>query len=136
MSQPTQRQLRAPHTRQLLGIRAETLVSRYLQGLGYTILARNIWTDYGEIDVLARHEKEYVCVEVRSRQQLTDLPPENALTMRKYRRIMRSVLSLDRLRNKPLRIDLVTVMAGKVAQHYKDVRLEDLLPTHKVAYAF
>lgn len=105
------------------GLRAEELVATTLKNLGWHILGRNIYTAHGEIDILAREGKEFVCVEVRSRTRQTAIPPELSVSQRKYSHLIKSLLSLPRLHNQPVRIDLITVEAGKIANHFKDFRL-------------
>jgi putative endonuclease len=106
------------------GLRSEELVTSWLKQLGWHILGRNIYTAHGEIDILAREGKEFVCVEVRSRTRQTTIPPELSVSQRKYSHLIKSLLSLPRLHNQPVRIDLITVEAGKIANHFKDFRVQ------------
>lgn len=54
--------------KRLLGDEKERLAVRYLKRQGCHIVARNVSSPFGEIDVIARH-KEYLCfVEVRYRK--------------------------------------------------------------------
>lgn len=116
------------------GQNAERSAAEYLRKLGWTILARNIFTRYGEIDILAKDGSEYVCVEVRSRSQKSPVSAQVALSVGKYQKIMRSLLSLRWLYNRPLRIDFVTVSGEAVAQHFRDIRLEHLVTFQKLPY--
>lgn len=101
---------------------AEAVASAYLLGQGYSIMHRNVRTPFGEIDILARDGTEFVCVEVRSRDQSEPMvAPELTVTPKKYRRLVRSILSLDYLYNKPARIDIVTVEKNQVQNHYRDI---------------
>lgn len=106
-------------------MRAEDLAAEFLQRKKYTVIGRNIFTPYGEIDILAKSGKEYVCVEVRSRHKVSDdqLAPEDVLTRTKYTHLVRSLLSLAYLQNKLVRIDLITVEAGRVRKHYQDIEV-------------
>ena len=103
------------------GRTAEDIASLYLAHRGYTIMARNLFTPFGEIDILARKDGEYICVEVKSRSQATDLPPEAAITSTKYSRLVRSLLSLSNLENKRARIDVITVEGNRVRRHFRYV---------------
>lgn len=105
------------------GLRAEELVAQTLQELGWQILGRNIYTDYGEIDILAKEGGEFVCVEVRSRTNSSNIPPELSVSRSKYQHLVRSLLSLPKLHNQPVRIDLITVESGKIQNHFKDFAL-------------
>lgn len=124
-----------PQNRRAIGTTAEGTASEYLQHHGYQILQRNIYTPFGELDIMAKKGGVFVCVEVRSRASARDLPPELSLTYRKYQHLIRSILSISWLHNQPVRLDLVTVVAGKVAGHYKDVRITQVASRHKLAYA-
>jgi len=54
--------------RQLAGKYGEDCAARFLEGLGYTILARNYRTRDGELDIVARDGNEIVFAEVKERQ--------------------------------------------------------------------
>lgn len=105
------------------GQQAETLVSQYLQKEGYHILQRNLYTPFGEIDILAKYKDEFVCVEVRSRTRESTVPPELSISRAKYRHLVRSLLSLPFLHNRPTRIDLITVEAQSIRRHIKNFQL-------------
>ena len=53
--------------RQRLGAAAERAVTEYLTARGYEIVARNLTLGRLELDVVARHERLVVVVEVRAR---------------------------------------------------------------------
>lgn len=103
------------------GLAAEDIAAAYLTASGYHVLQRNIFTPFGEIDILAKQQNEYVCIEVRSRARRSATPPELSLNRRKYRHLVRSLLSLPQLYNQPTRIDLVTIEAGRVCHHYRNI---------------
>lgn len=105
------------------GRSAESIAAAYLQNLGYHILKRNLYTPFGEIDILAKQGSEFVCVEVRSRLRKDGIPPELTVSQRKYRHLVRSLLSLPFLHNRPVRIDLITLEAQKVRLHIQNFSL-------------
>ncbi len=100
---------------------AEDLVATYLQRTGHIILQRNLYTRFGEIDILARKGDEFIAVEVRSRTRQTNIPPELSVSRNKYRHLVKTLLSLSFLQNKPTRIDLVTVEAGRIRHHFRAI---------------
>jgi putative endonuclease len=57
-----------PHTRASLGALGEDLATEHLERRGYAILARNVRTRAGEIDVIAFGEGAIVFVEVKTRR--------------------------------------------------------------------
>ena len=68
-----------------IGNRSEAQALVYLQGLGYTRLAQNFYSNQGEIDlVMLDPTNTVVFVEVKYRQMLDDLAFE-AVSLRKQR---------------------------------------------------
>jgi putative endonuclease len=71
-------------SRQRVGKWGESAAARYLERQGYNILARNVRTAYGEIDLVARQAQgEFVFVEVKTRTGLGFGYPEEAVDARK-----------------------------------------------------
>ena len=90
--------------RQVLGRWGEDQAESYLVGLGYEILARNVRTPYGEIDLVARqvygleHGPEgparvTVFVEVKTRATTVYGLPEVSVTRRKQAHLLASAQS-------------------------------------------
>ncbi len=75
---------------QRLGRWGEDLALTFLLDNGYEILARNVETPYGEIDLVARKEGFTVFVEVKSRASRTLGPPEISVTPRKRQHMLSS----------------------------------------------
>lgn len=69
--------------RQRVGAWGEHAAAAYLQARGYAILARNVRTPYGEIDLLAQKDDLTYFVEVKTRTTSHFGPPEIAVTPRK-----------------------------------------------------
>lgn len=88
--QPQQPNLRL--TRQELGKAGEDYASRYLQSNGFVILDRNFKARYGEIDIVAlsRSPKILVFVEVKTRVGRDFGLPEESVTPRKLREIIKT----------------------------------------------
>ena len=61
----------------------ETKAAEYLQQLGYTIVARNWRTKFGEIDIIALHNTALYFFEVKSRTTSRLGQPYEAITWRK-----------------------------------------------------
>ena len=68
---------------QRVGTWGEQAASEYLEAHGYEILDRNLRTPYGEIDLLARVDRQTVFVEVKTRTSSIFGPPELAVGRRK-----------------------------------------------------
>lgn len=102
--------------RKRLGARGEDIAVRYLKGLGYEILARNWWSRFGELDVVAVDGDTLVFVEVKLRYDPID--PLEAVDARKQQRIAR--LAFDFLMHhgmlgRPARFDVIAVEGRTLA---------------------
>jgi putative endonuclease len=74
--------------KQALGRWGEDAAARYLQERGYEIVARNVRTAYGELDLVARKAGELVFVEVKARSTGRFGPPETAVTAAKQEHLV------------------------------------------------
>jgi len=73
--------------RQDLGKWGEELAANWLSGQGLVILARNVRTPYGELDVIARQKEIIVFVEVKTRTNTMFGLPEAAITPEKQKHL-------------------------------------------------
>jgi len=108
---------RQPHwltstPRQRLGAKAERAAARYLRRQGYKILATNVMTKHGEVDILAR-DGEFLCfIEVRSITEGYEGFARPALTREKERHIAAAMDAIVKERGwqrRKRRADLVEV---------------------------
>src|SRR5262249_56822193 len=92
------------------GARGEDLAAAYLRRKGFRVLARNLRTVHGEIDLLVRRRRLYAAVEVKAR---ADHPaPERLVDAGRLDRMARALLALaPELRPRPraLRLDVIAV---------------------------
>ncbi len=70
-----------------LGKKGELLAKDYLEKKGYTILAQNFRTRYGEIDIIAKSKGEIVFIEVKTRSSMDHGLPCEAVNKDKQRKI-------------------------------------------------
>lgn len=70
-----------------LGMAGEDAAAAYLRARGYSIIARNVRTREGEIDLVARLGDVLAFVEVKTRSTRAFGPPAEAVTPRKAARI-------------------------------------------------
>ncbi|MCB9879512.1 MAG: YraN family protein [Planctomycetes bacterium] len=122
------------------GSLGESFACRALLAAGYRVVASNLRTRAGEIDLLCRRRRTWIAVEVKARR---DHPaPERCVTAEQLDRIERSLLSLAaglRPRPRELRIDVVAVHWASTAPgapptpekilHFRAVR-RVVLPAH------
>lgn len=58
-----------PQTK-ILGDHGESIVAEKLQKAGFTLLARNYRTPFGEVDIIAQQGETIAFIEVKTRQQI------------------------------------------------------------------
>jgi len=90
----------------------EAVAARFLEGRGWRVVARNVTSRLGEIDLVARDGATLVFVEVKSRGPLALEPPQAAVDGRKQARLARlalQYLARRRLRGVACRFDVVAV---------------------------
>ena len=73
---------------QKVGRWGEQAAADYLSAKGYEILARNVRTPYGEIDLIAQKDSFTIFVEVKARTSKSLGPPEIAVTPRKQEHML------------------------------------------------
>jgi len=83
MAQPLTKNL---HNRRV-GAWGENLAADYLLAHGYELVARNVRTEAGEIDLIARKDELLVFVEVKTRRNDRFGAPEEAITPVKQQRM-------------------------------------------------
>ncbi len=96
------------------GHQAQKLAEKFLKKKGLRILARNINTGPAEIDLVARHRREVVFIEVRSRWSDSDVSPEATVNRSKQQRLIRGAqafLKFRRWEDRPVRFDVVAIDA-------------------------
>lgn len=111
--------------RKNFGDSAERLAALHLEQNGYRILARNVRTRYGEIDLIAEDADGIAFVEVKARRGQTHGAPEEALTPRKQLKLVQLgdafIAEHQIYADKAWRIDVVAVELDKTG---KLIRLE------------
>jgi putative endonuclease len=74
-----------------IGAFGERIVADALAQRGFSILARNERTRFGEIDLIVRKDRDVLFVEVKTRRSRTYGYPEEAITRLKRLHLSRSV---------------------------------------------
>jgi putative endonuclease len=114
--------------RQSLGRWGEDMAADYLQAKGYEIIARNVRSKRGEIDLVALEGKSLIFVEVKTRSSDDYGFPEAAVTHRKQQTLVHCAQAF--LLNHPewgddWRIDVIAIRkavgdASPEIVHYQD----------------
>lgn len=99
--------------RRTVGNTGETCATKYLEELGYRILARQ-WRrlPWGEIDIIALEKDELVFVEVKSRRSAEYGFPEAAVTRSKRQKIAKLIewyLQSNQISDQPYRFDVIAI---------------------------
>jgi putative endonuclease len=95
-----------------VGQLGEALAARYLERRGFAILARNLRSRLGEVDLIARDGRTLVFVEVKTRRGRSGDPPQAAVDARKQARLARlagEYLARERAGEQACRFDVVAV---------------------------
>lgn len=111
--------------RQGLGRTGERMAGEALVRQGYSILDRNFRCQYGEVDLVAEHEGELVFVEVKTRRGMAYGRPEEAVTLRKQRKILEVAsyyLDAHDCSQRSWRIDVVAVQFDQTGR-FEEIRI-------------
>src|SRR6266581_880712 len=112
----TQKQKKPVAPRQGLGRTGERLAAGELSRQGYRILEQNFRCSYGEIDLVAEDEHDLVFVEVKTRRGTAYGLPEEAVTLRKRRKLVEIAtyyLDLHAASERAWRIDVIAVQLNQ-----------------------
>lgn len=99
----------------------EDKACKYLKKKGYKIVERNYHLKFAEIDIIARDEKTYVFVEVKTRKLGSVIPACLSVDYTKQQKIMRaSCCYLKNKKIKPLmRFDIIEVYTDEEMKKYE-----------------
>lgn len=104
-----------PTHRTQRGLAGEAAAAAWFAARGYEILARNVRTRFGEIDLVARRGALVVFVEVKSRSSAAFGHPAEAVPLPKQRRLARLAVAFVHrhgLEGLQVRFDVVAVFLG------------------------
>jgi len=99
-----------------LGKEGEKLAIDYLLKKGYRILEKNFRTQFGEIDIIAKHGNYIVIVEVRRRASESFGGPELSVNHKKQERLKKLALYyLSKLgKEHPVRFDVIAIKDSQI----------------------
>ncbi|HEY0981501.1 MULTISPECIES: YraN family protein [unclassified Schlesneria] len=99
--------------RKQFGNQGEAEAARFLTGLGYEVLQRQLRGRFGELDLVAIDRGTIVFVEVKTRSSTAAGHPTESVNLTKQRKITRSALAFLKQRrwlNKSARFDVVSII--------------------------
>ena len=111
-----------------IGNYGEKIARKFLKKLGYKIIDKNYRTRAGEIDIIAKDQKSFVFVEVKTRSDARFGHPEQNVHFHKMRHFLSSVqvyLLENNIRD-PFRLDVVSIdLSHKPPEiiHFKNVTM-------------
>lgn len=116
---------------QNIGRIGESVATTYLKKNGYTILKRNFKARYGELDIVCSKDDTLIFVEVKTRMDESYGLPEESVTPRKLREVVKTAQYFQALNpNLPdsLRIDVIGIIlfddnTPKYFNHIENVTL-------------
>lgn len=99
--------------RKRFGTIGENIAERYLKSKKYKIICKNFYTRKGEIDIIAKKEKELVFIEVKTRSDCNFGSPSMAIdiTKIKHMKIAAGIfLSLNKFNKYGIRFDAIEII--------------------------
>ena len=81
------------NTRQKLGQIGEDLACNYLESIGHTVIERNWRSGHLEVDLISIDADGIHFVEVKTRRESIQAPPQDSVDWRKQRRITKAACS-------------------------------------------
>lgn len=118
-------------SRRKLGREGEGVARRFLEGLGYQILATNFTCPSGEIDIICFHDGCIVFVEVKTRTACEGIETEPIVSIAQQRhaeKAARAWLSLQKEPDCQYRFDVVVVQVSEGAERRVDHIVEAFVP--------
>lgn len=109
------------------GRHGERLAEEYFVAHGAELLERNYHVQYAEVDLIFLHEGDLVAVEVKTRNVLDMVAPEECVFSAQLRRIFRGLTTYAQdndLLEMPFRIDVVAIVLAPDGQEV--LRLDHL----------
>lgn len=106
------------------GSRYEQLAADYLVGNGYKIIARNVNTPFGEIDIIAMQEEVLVFIECKYRSSDRYGTPYDAVNSAKRQHIIKSAVYYYNYHgydaDVPCRFDVIAMYGNGSIEHIKN----------------
>lgn len=115
-------------SRREFGFWGEDIAANYLKKNGYEIVDRNVYTKYGEIDLIVRQGDCTVFIEVKTRSSTAFGLPEEAITHQKQARLLDSAQAYLQLHpdiSGDWRIDVIAIRHFRQDQEPEIIHFEN-----------
>ena len=96
----------------ILGDLGENVACKYLQKNKYKIIEKNFRCKFGEIDIIAKKNKELIFIEIKTRKSITYGLPVEAITHIKQKHMYKTAqyfLYINKLENICTRFDAIEI---------------------------
>ncbi len=101
---------------QSIGALGEELAANYLQDKGFTIRDRNVYSRWGELDIIAERSNKIYFIEVKTRIHLRHGMPYEAVRIPKLFNLMRSIkfyILENQLHYHKFQLDVISVILNE-----------------------
>lgn len=113
--------MQLPHTQSLLSLKTigaigEQFATDYLLQQGFTILDRNVFCRWGEIDIVAEKKNKIYFIEVKTRIHTKQGMPYEAVRIPKLTHLMRAIqhyILIKQLHRSKLQLDVISIILNK-----------------------
>ncbi len=103
--------------RRAIGNEYERRAGIYLESQGYEILEYNVFSRFGELDIVALHDGYLVFVEVKYRKDAKRGYPLEAISIKKRKSMSRCALyymNKHHIQDMPIRFDVVGILGDEI----------------------
>ena len=112
-----------------IGRKGETEAIKYLHAKGYQIIEQNLYTHWGEIDIIAKKDKKLSFIEVKTRTGQNKGKPYDSVTSTKIKHLMRPIrlyLLQNNYKDYKLSLDVISILlkddlSVHTINHYENV---------------
>jgi len=119
------------HNKQV-GAGGEAFARSYLDKISYTIIDTNVYSRWGELDIVAKKDKKIYFIEVKTRNNMRQGLPYEAVRIPKLFHLMRSIHHYIKTRNLykyRFQLDVIAIMLNtdqslKELKHYENVEVD------------
>jgi putative endonuclease len=111
-----------------VGDKGEDIAADFLKDKGYNIIQRNYRCRYGEIDIIAEHDRTIIFAEVRTRRTETFGSPQGSITSSKIDKISKTALCYIQEKNlieQACRFDVIAITYSKGSQKPNIIHIEN-----------
>ena len=95
-----------------IGEEGEKIAIKYLESKNYKIIDKNFYTRHGDIDIIAKENKEWVFIEVKTRTSNNFGKPVEAVGCTKQKHLLSAIkyyIYSNKIENEFIRVDVIEI---------------------------